>query len=316
MIRQLVRIVARFVGTVFVSSILTFLALRVVPGDPAEIALGVNATPELLAKKRAELGTDRPLIVQYWDWFSSLITGDFGVSMSSSQNISPIIADRFQVSLILVVTALILAVAIAVPLGMWAALRARHVDGILITAGSQVGIAIPSFLAAILLVTVFAVHLGWLPANGWIPPGWDFGSFLSRLILPVLSLAAVQAAIITRYVRNSVLDILHDDFLRTARAKGQTRWQALLSDGLRNAALPVITVTGVQLAGLVVGAVVIERVFSTPGLGAFLLDSVSNRDLPAVQAAVLVLVVFTLAINTLVDLSYAIIDPRVRRVRA
>ena len=236
--------------------------------------------------------------------------------MSSSQNISPIIADRFQVSLILVVTALILAVAIAVPLGMWAALRARHVDGILITAGSQVGIAIPSFLAAILLVTVFAVHLGWLPANGWIPPGWDFGSFLSRLILPVLSLAAVQAAIITRYVRNSVLDILHDDFLRTARAKGQTRWQALLSDGLRNAALPVITVTGVQLAGLVVGAVVIERVFSIPGLGAFLLDSVSNRDLPAVQAAVLVLVVFTLAINTLVDLSYAIIDPRVRRVRA
>ena len=316
MIRQLVRIVARFVGTVFVSSILVFLALRVVPGDPAEIALGVNATPELLAKKRAELGTDRPLIVQYWDWFSSLITGDFGVSMSSSQNISPIIADRFQVSLILVVTALILAVAIAVPLGMWAALRARHVDGILITAGSQVGIAIPSFLAAILLVTVFAVHLGWLPANGWIPPGWDFGSFLSRLILPVLSLAAVQAAIITRYVRNSVLDILHDDFLRTARAKGQTRWQALLSDGLRNAALPVITVTGVQLAGLVVGAVVIERVFSIPGLGAFLLDSVSNRDLPAVQAAVLVLVVFTLAINTLVDLSYAIIDPRVRRVRA
>ena len=316
MIRQLVRIVARFVGTVFVSSILIFLALRVVPGDPAEIALGVNATPELLAKKRAELGTDRPLIVQYWDWFSSLITGDFGVSMSSSQNISPIIADRFQVSLILVVTALILAVAIAVPLGMWAALRARHVDGILITAGSQVGIAIPSFLAAILLVTVFAVHLGWLPANGWIPPGWDFGSFLSRLILPVLSLAAVQAAIITRYVRNSVLDILHDDFLRTARAKGQTRWQALLSDGLRNAALPVITVTSVQLAGLVVGAVVIERVFSIPGLGAFLLDSVSNRDLPAVQAAVLVLVVFTLAINTLVDLSYAIIDPRVRRVRA
>ena len=316
MIRQLVRIVARFVGTVFVSSILIFLALRVVPGDPAEIALGVNATPELLAKKRAELGTDRPLIVQFWDWFSSLITGDFGVSMSSSQNISPIIADRFQVSLILVVTALILAVAIAVPLGMWAALRARHVDGILITAGSQVGIAIPSFLAAILLVTVFAVHLGWLPANGWIPPGWDFGSFLSRLILPVLSLAAVQAAIITRYVRNSVLDILHDDFLRTARAKGQTRWQALLSDGLRNAALPVITVTGVQLAGLVVGAVVIERVFSIPGLGAFLLDSVSNRDLPAVQAAVLVLVVFTLAINTLVDLSYAIIDPRVRRVRA
>ena len=316
MIRQLVRIVARFVGTVFVSSILIFLALRVVPGDPAEIALGVNATPELLAKKRAELGTDRPHIVQYWDWFSSLITGDFGVSMSSSQNISPIIADRFQVSLILVVTALILAVAIAVPLGMWAALRARHVDGILITAGSQVGIAIPSFLAAILLVTVFAVHLGWLPANGWIPPGWDFGSFLSRLILPVLSLAAVQAAIITRYVRNSVLDILHDDFLRTARAKGQTRWQALLSDGLRNAALPVITVTGVQLAGLGVGAVVIERVFSSPGLGAFLLDSVSNRDLPAVQAAVLVLVVFTLAINTLVDLSYAIIDPRVRRVRA
>lgn len=316
MIRQLLRIAVRFVGTVFASSILIFLALRVVPGDPAEIALGVNATPELLAKKRAELGTDRPLLTQYVDWVSGLFTGDFGKSLTSSQDISPLIADRLQVSLILVTTALIIAVAIAVPLGMWAALRARKIDGVLITAASQVGIAIPSFLAAILLVTVFSVQLGWLPANGWMPPGWNFGAFVSRLILPVLALAAVQAAIITRYVRNAVLDILNDDFLRTARAKGQTRWQALVKDGLRNAALPVITVTGVQLAGLVVGAVVIERVFAIPGLGAFLLDSVTNRDLPAVQSAVLVLVVFTLAINTIVDLCYTIIDPRVRRVRA
>jgi len=316
MIGQLLRIIARFAGTVFVSSILIFLALRIVPGDPAEIALGVNATPELLAKKRAELGTDRPLITQYLDWVSGLFTGDFGKSLTSSQDISPLIADRLQVSLILVTTALVLAVAVAVPLGMWAAMRTRHIDGVLITAASQVGIAIPSFLAAILLVTVFSVHLEWLPANGWMPPGWNFGAFISRLILPVLALAAVQAAIITRYVRNAVLDILNDDFLRTARAKGQTRWQALVKDGLRNAALPVITVTGVQLAGLVVGAVVIERVFAIPGLGAFLLDSVTNRDLPAVQSAVLVLVVFTLAINTIVDLCYTIIDPRVRRVRS
>ncbi|MEB4613487.1 ABC transporter permease, partial [Leucobacter sp. M11] len=166
----------------------------------------------------------------------------------------------------------------------WAAVKHRNLSGVLIGAGSQLGVAIPGFLAAILLVMIFAVGLGWLPANGWTPPGEDFGDFLRRLILPVLALASVQGAILTRYVRSAVLEIMSEDYLRTARAKGLGKTEALLKHGLRNAAIPVITVTSVQLATLIVGAVVIERVFVIPGLGSMLLDAVGNRDLLTVQS--------------------------------
>ncbi|MDY6049324.1 MAG: ABC transporter permease [Corynebacterium sp.] len=313
MIAQIGRILLRFILSVAVASVLIFIALRIVPGDPAEVALGVTATPELLAETRAQYGLDQPLITQYAAWIGGLLHGDFGTSLTSGTPISPLVTDRFAVSLILILTSMVLAVLVAVPLGVWAGMRARHTDGAVISAATQLGIALPSFLVGILLVTVFSVQLGWLPANGWTPPAWGFGSFLSRLIMPVLALAAVQAAILTRYVRSAVLDILGEDFLITARAGGLTRWQALIRHGLRNAAIPVVTVTGIQLAGLIIGAVVVERVFVVPGLGNYLLDAVAARDLPTVQTVVLVLVVFTLLINMIVDISYALIDPRVRR---
>lgn len=312
-LRPVLRVVLRFVVSLFVASLVIFLLLRAVPGDPARVALGVTATDEAVAELSAQLGTDRPLAVQYLDWLGGLLTGDFGVSLSSRQAITPLVVDRAQVSLILVGTAMVLSLLIAVPLGMWAARRARHLDGSLITAGSQVGIAIPSFLAGVLLVTVFAVQLGWLPANGWIPPNVDATGFLQRLILPVIALTAVQASILTRYVRSAILEVMDRDFMRTARASGASRGQALWRHGLRNAALPVLTVTGVQLTTLVVGAVVIERVFLIPGLGSMLLDSVANRDLTSVQTIVMLLVVFTLTVNFLVDLTYRLVDPRIRR---
>ncbi|MDU0479286.1 ABC transporter permease [Staphylococcus chromogenes] len=307
------RTIFRYLLTVWLATVAVFALLRVIPGDPAEIALGVTATPETLAAKRAQLGTDRPLLVQYWEWISGLFRGDFGVSLTSGSNLSPIILDRCQVSLILVSVSMFCAVLIAIPLGVWAALRARKADGIAISAAAQMGIAVPSFLAAILLVSVFSVQLGWLPANGWVPPGYDFVQFAKRLALPVGALAAVQAAISTRYVRAAVLEIISDDFLRTARAKGLTTMQALLRHGLRNAAIPVLTVLGVQLSSLVVGAVVIERVFSIPGLGSLLLDSVVNRDIIAVQTIVMLLVLFTLLVNMLVDVATLVIDPRLRK---
>lgn len=299
--------------TYLVATVVVFLFMRLIPGDPAQIALGVNATPELLEQTRKEFGTDQPLIVQYFDWAGGLLRGDFGTSYVTRTDISPLVADRLQVSLILVIAAMVVALAIAIPLGTWAAVKHRNISGVVIGAGSQLGVAVPGFLAAILLVLIFAVGLGWLPASGWTPPGEDFGDFLRRLILPVLALASVQGAILTRYVRSAVLEIMSEDYLRTARAKGLSKMGALVKHGLRNAAIPVITVTGVQIAALIIGAVVIERVFVIPGLGSMLLDAVGNRDLLTVQSVVMVLVAITLVLNLLVDVLYTIVDPRMRK---
>lgn len=304
---------ARFAVTYLVATVVVFLFMRAIPGDPAQIALGTNATPELLEQMREKFGTNRPMIVQYLDWVGGMFRGDFGVSYVTRTDISPLVNDRLQVSLILVITAMVVALAIAIPLGTWAAVKHRNLSGVIIGAGSQLGVAIPGFLAAILLVMIFAVGLGWLPANGWTPPAQDFGDFLRRLVLPVLALASVQGAILTRYVRSAVLEIMSEDYLRTARAKGLGKTEALLKHGLRNAAIPVITVTSVQLATLIVGAVVIERVFVIPGLGSMLLDAVGNRDLLTVQSVVMVLVAITLILNLLVDVLYTIVDPRMRK---
>jgi peptide/nickel transport system permease protein len=311
-IRLLINL-ARFLGTYVAATVLVFLFMRAIPGDPAQIALGVNATPELVAKVRAEFGTDRPLFVQYFDWAFGLPFGDFGISYVTHQDISPLVTDRVQVSLILVVLAMVVALLIAIPFGTLAAVRHRNPSGVLISSLSQLGVAVPNFLAGILLVVVFAVGLGWFPANGWTPPGRDFGGFLSRVFLPVLALASVQGAILTRYVRSAVMEVMSEDYLRTARSKGLGPLESLLKHGLRNAAIPVLTVTSVQLAALIIGAVVIERVFVIPGLGSMLLDAVGNRDLLTVQSVVMVLVAITLVINLVVDVLYTVLDPRIRK---
>lgn len=306
------RQLGRYLLTLFVASVVIFIALRIVPGNPAEIALGVNATDEAIADLESTMGIDRPLHEQYLSWIGGLLTGQFGTSLTSGTDISPMVTDRLQVSLILVGTGMALALIVALPLGMWAARRAKFIDGVAITALSQVGIAIPSFLAGILLVALFAIQLGWLPSGGWTVPQDDFKGFVSRLILPACALGLVQGALMTRYVRSAVLDVMNEDFMRTARAKGLSVWGALRRHGLRNAALPVLTVTGVQLTSLLIGAVVIEKVFVIPGLGSMLLTAVTTRDLPTVQTIVMVLVLFAVIVNAIVDLSYQIVDPRTR----
>jgi peptide/nickel transport system permease protein len=193
------------------------------------------------------------------------------------------------------------------------AVRHRRISGVVLSAVSQIGVAVPAFLAGILLITLFAVRLRWLPANGWTAPAEDPVMFVRQLTLPALSLGLVQAAVLTRYVRSAVLDVLHEDYLRTARAKGLTPYRALLRHGLRNAAVPVVTVLGLQLATLLIGAVVVERVFVVPGLGSLLLDAVSTRDLIVVQDVVMLLVVAVLLVNFVVDVLYVLIDPRLRR---
>ena len=302
---------AKFVLTLFAASVAIFLLMRAVPGNPARVALGVNATDDAVAELTQTLGLDRPLITQYFEWVGGLLSGNFGTSLASQQDITPLVLDRTQVSLILAGLAILLALAGAVPIGMWLARTGNS----FVAALTQIGIAIPSFLVGIIMVALFAVRLGWLPANGWIPPDQDFGGFMARLIMPVFSLALVQGAMLTRYVRSSIVDVMDKDYIRTARALGLSHSEALRRHGLRNAALPVLTVTGLQLTTLIVGAVVIESVFVIPGLGSMLLDAVSNRDLTTVQTLVMLLVFFTLAVNLATDLAYRVIDPRLKEKR-
>lgn len=307
--RQIGFALLRFVLMLFAASVIIFVLLRAVPGDPARIALGVTATDEDVAALAHQLGTDRPLPVQYVDWIGGVLTGDFGISLSSQQDITPLVWDRVQVSLILTVSAMVLSLLIAVPLGTFLARRNSQV----LSALTQIGIAVPSFLVGILAVAVFSVWLGWLPANGWSPPNAGVGAFLSHLVLPVVALTLVQAAILTRYVRSAVAEEMDKDYVRTARAIGLSARQALYRHALKNALLPVLTVTGLQMSTLIVGAVVIERVFTIPGVGSMLLDAVATRDLTTVQTIMLLLVVFTLAVTLLVDLLYRLVDPRLRR---
>jgi peptide/nickel transport system permease protein len=309
---QVIKRLGVFLVSLLAASVLVFGFMAVLPGDPAEVALGVSATAESVAATRAAFGTDRPLAVQYADWVSGLPRGDFGVSYVSRAAIGPQIVDRMQVTMLLVGTAIVLALALALPLGVLAAVRHRSPSGALVSGLSQLGVAIPSFLAGILLVTVFAVRLGWLPSGGWVPPAQDPQAFLRHLVLPVVALGVVQAAVLTRYVRSAVLDVLREDYVRTARAKGLGPFRALVRHGFRNAAIPVVTVLGLQVATLLIGAVVVERVFVIPGLGSLLLDGTANRDLLLVQGVVMVLVLAVLLVNLVVDLLYSIIDPRLR----
>ncbi|MEO7236140.1 MAG: ABC transporter permease [Lapillicoccus sp.] len=308
--------VSRRVGilvlSLIASSVLVFAFMAVLPGDPARVALGVNASDDAVATMRTQFGLDRPLVTQYLDWVRGLVTFDLGTSYVSRAPIGPQVADRLQVTLWLVVTASLIALVIAVPLGVLAAVRHRRPSGLAISAASQVGVAVPAFLAGILLITVFAVQLGWLPANGWTPPVIDPAMFVRQLILPAVALGLVQGAVLTRYVRSSVLDVQREDFLRTARAKGLSPMAAMRRHGLRNAAIPVVTVLALQLATLLVGAVVVERVFVIPGLGSLLLDAVAQRDLRIVQDVVMLLVVAVLVVNLVVELLYVLIDPRLR----
>ncbi|MFF4615423.1 ABC transporter permease [Nonomuraea jabiensis] len=308
----LVKRLAVLVASTVVAGVVVFAFMALLPGDPAEVALGVNATPDAVAALRKQFGTDRPPVVQFFDWFGGLLQGDFGTSYVTSSPIGPQISDRLGVTAVLVLGGMLVALVIAVPLGTFAAVHHRNPLGAAISALSQVGIAIPAFLAGILLVFVFAVQAQALPSGGYVPIAENPAEWLLSLLLPWLSLGLVQGAVLTRYVRSAVLDVMREDYLRTARAKGRGSTGALWRHGLRNASIPVVTVLGLQLATLLIGAVVVERVFVIPGLGDLLLNGVAGRDLLLVQGVVMVLVAAVLLINFVVDVVYRVLDPRLR----
>lgn len=295
-----------------IASVAIFALCSLLPGDVAEVMLGTQADPAAVAQLRAELGIDRPAPVRYLSWMAGLLHGDFGHSYVTGQPVAGQILTRLPVTAWLVVFGMLLALLIAIPLGMLAAIHNRRAAGLVVSGLSQVGLAVPAFWAGILLVWLFAVSLRWLPANGYVPLLSDPGQWAAHLVLPVISLAVVQSAVLVRYIRSAFIEVIDEDYFRTARSVGWTTMGALLRHGLRNAALSVVTVLGLQLSTLLVGAIVIESVFTLPGLGSLLLTAVSQRDLILVQGTVLVLVAAVLVINSVVEWSYVLIDPRLR----
>jgi peptide/nickel transport system permease protein len=295
-----------------VASLVVFLLLEVVPGDPAAYMLGLNASPDTVAALRTELGLDAGPVARYLGWVGGMLVGDFGISYAYRTPVSQIVLDRLQVSLPLALLALALSTAIAFPVGIWAAARRGSAVDAGIMGATQLGIAVPNFWFAMLLVLVFAVKLRWVSAGGF--PGWEAGILpgLRALALPAIALALPQASILARVMRSSLIDTLNEDFIRTARAKGLTRGQALRRHALRNALIPVLTIIGLQFSFLLAGAIIIENVFFLPGLGRLVFQAISQRDLIVVQSVVMLLVVAVIAVTWLVDLAYAWVDPRLR----
>ena len=298
--------------SLIIASLVIFACIEVVPGDPASFMLGINAQPETIAALRSELGLDQSLGQRYLGWVGGLLTGDLGTSYTYRSPVAEIVADRVVVSLPLALYALALAVFIAFPVGVWAAARRGSIADVTVMGATQLGVAIPNFWFAMLMVIVFAINLRWFSAGGF--PGWDAGFFaaMKALTLPAVALALPQASILARVMRSSLLDTLSEDYIRTARAKGLTQRQTMWQHALRNAMIPVLTIIGLQFSFLLAGAIIIENVFFLPGLGRLVFQAITQRDLIVVESVVMLLVFAVILVNFLVDLAYAWVDPRLR----
>jgi peptide/nickel transport system permease protein len=304
------------VMTLAVASLLVFAVLELLPGNAAEVILGESATPESLAAMKLKLGLDQPAATRYSQWMGGLLTGRSADSISYGTPTAQLITERLQVSLPLALMAMALTVLIALSLGLYAASRHQRLADVGVMSLSQLGIAMPNFWLAILLIWVFAVNLQWFSAGGF--PGWSEAQGggvldgLQALLLPAIALAVVQAAVLTRVTRSAVLEVMREDFVRTARAKGLSQRQALWRHVLRNAMIPVLTVAGLQFANLITGTIVVENVFVLPGVGRLVFQAISNRDLVVVRDVVMLLAAVVVVVNFLVDVLTAVIDPRLR----
>lgn len=308
----MLRRLAFFLGATFIASLLIFLLIRAAGGNVAAVVLGKDASPAAISALAHSYGLDRPLPVQYLSWIGNMLHGDFGRSFRTNQSVTDLIASGLSISVPLAVSGLALGFLIAIPVGTYAARNAGKSSGALVALLSQVGVAVPVFWAGVLLSLLFGVRLGWLPTGGWTPWSSSILGAVRSLVLPVLALGLVMAAGLSRYIRTAVLDVMNQDYVRTARAVGMTRTQALLTVGLRNAALPIVTILGLQVTELIGGTVIIETVFSLPGLSRMILSNVAAREVIVVQSTVTIIIVFVIAVNLVVDLLYGFLDPRIR----
>jgi len=305
--------IASVVLSLLAASAVIFLIMEVLPGDPAQFILGMNAQPDTLAALRAQLGLDAPPLLRYVGWVLGMLHGDFGISYTYRVPVSELIGQRIGVSLPLALLSLALTIVIAFPAGIIAASKRNSRTDLTVIGVTQVGLALPNFWFAIILVYVFAVMLHWFSAGGF--PGWDKGAWigLRSLILPAIALALPQASILARVMRSALLDTLDEDYIRTARAHGLTRTQTLWRHAVRNALIPVLTIVGLQFAFLLAGGIIIENVFFLPGLGRLIFQGITQRDLIVVKSVVMLLVFAVIFVNFLVDIGYLVIDPRLRR---
>lgn len=313
MILFLLRRAASLLVTLALASMVIFAMLEIVPGDPAQLMLGLNASDDAVRALREQMGLDQGLLTRYSSWIIGMLGGDFGTSYTYNVPVSELIGERLVVSLPLAIFALLLSAVVAIPVGLYAALHRGKSADTTSMAIAQIGIAIPNFWFALLLVYVFAVMLQLVPAGGF--PGWSEGLWpaFRALLLPTIALALPQAAILARVTRSALIEAMGEDYIRTARAKGLTRSQTLWSHALRNAMIPVVTIMGLQFAFLLAGTIIIENVFYLPGLGRLVFQAITQRDLIVVESVVIILVASVIVINFLVDITYAWIDPRLRR---
>jgi peptide/nickel transport system permease protein len=312
----LLKRLAAFALTLAIASVIVFAVMELLPGNAAQVMLGETATPEAVAALEQRFGLDRPPLERYATWVGGLLTGRLQTSFAYDVPVAELIGERLQVSLPLALLAMGLTTVVALALGLYAATHHNRVGDVGVMTLAQLGLAVPSFWLAILLILLFAVQLQWVGAGGF--PGWteDEGGGLwegfRALVLPAVALAAVQAAILARVTRSAVLDVMREDFVRTARAKGLTRRQALWRHALRNAMIPVVTIMGLQFANLITGAIVVENVFVLPGIGRLVFQAIANRDIVVVRDVVMLLAAVVVVVNFVVDVLYALIDPRLR----
>ncbi len=308
----LVKRILTLIATLIGASIVVFLVLEILPGNAAEIMMGPEATPETVQALAAKLGLDKPAAERYWHWVIGMLTGELGNSYAYSSPVSELMLERLTLTVPLALMAMSLTTVLALVVGIYAAAQHNRLGDVGLMSLTQVGIAIPNFWFAILLILLFSVKLQWFSAGGF--PGWSegVGPALQSLLLPALSLAVVQSAILARITRSAVLEVMREDYVRTARAKGLSQRATLWGHVLRNAMIPVITVMGLQSAELLAGTIVVENVFYLPGLGRLIFQSISNRDLIVVRNCVMFLATMVVVVNFIVDVLYAVIDPRVK----
>jgi len=314
--RFLARRLLLLVPTLVLASILIFAIIALAPGDPARMMLGPQATPEEVALERQRMGLDKPLPVRYAVWLSDVAQLNLGRSQSNNRPVASLVADAFPNTLKLALLSLLVAIGLGFPLGIAAAVNANRRLDALIVAFSSLGLAVPGFWLGLLLIIFFSVQLQWLPASGIGNANQPFYQNIQYLILPVTTIAVSNMAVFSRYVRSATIDILSADYVRTARAKGLAEYAVIVRHTLRNAMIPVITIVGIQFGRLLGGAVITESVFSYPGIGRLVINSIANRDYPVVQATLMLVVLIFLLTNIVVDISYAYLDPRVKLERA
>jgi peptide/nickel transport system permease protein len=311
-IRGVAKPVVSIAVTLLLATFISFMLIQLVPGDPATAIAGENATEERLADIRAELGLDQPLLEQYGAWVWDALHGDFGTSLYSGQEVTRQITERLPVSVQIVVMSILVALLVGVPVGIVAALRHGKLLDRVLTGASTLGIAVPNFWLGMILVSVFALNVGWFPAGGFDGISTGLGPFLTSTILPAITLGSAGAAEVARQLRSALIDVMATDYMRTARAKGLPKRVVVMRHAVRNAMVTMVTILGLLVSRLVGGTVVVETVFAIPGLGSLVVDAVEQRDYPVIQAVVLVLALIVLVVNALVDVAYRRIDPRIR----